>query len=324
MSPAAHPDFDPNELAPYEPTGSTQTVAAEWMIPIDWSDFWRADVPADEWLIEPIVARGRQTAVYSMAKTGKSLLALDLAASAATGRSILGHPAKDPVHVMYVDLEMTEADLRERLTDLGYGSDDDLSRLSYYQLPELPGLDRDLGGEMLVSTAVDRGVQMVVVDTMARAVQGGENDADTYRAFYWHTGRRLKAAGVALLRLDHQGKDANLGQRGSSAKVDDVDIVFKLTQLDAKTLKLTRTHSRVPWVPFEITLVREDSPVLRHVWTDDFVPAGTHDAIVALDELAVPIDATAETALATLRRDGRGQRRAVVLAALKARRKVSK
>ena len=38
------------------------------------------------------------------------------AACAAMGRSILGHLAKDPIDVMYVDLEMTEADLRERLT----------------------------------------------------------------------------------------------------------------------------------------------------------------------------------------------------------------
>ena len=211
----------------------------DWIQPIDWPDFWSHDFSADDWLIEPLVARGRQTAIYSSAKTGKSLLALDIAAAAATGKSVLGHSPQDPIAVVYVDLEMTEADLRERLVDLGYGPDDDLSRLSYFQLPELPGLDRDLGGEILVGTAVAHGAAMVVIDTMARAVQGEENNADTYRAFYWHTGRRLKAAGIALLRLDHQGKDANLGQRGSSAKVDDVDVVFKLT----------RTHTRVPWVP---------------------------------------------------------------------------
>jgi RecA-family ATPase len=321
VTPQPDPDFDRAEPAAWEQTAPN---AVATLTPIDWPDFWNTDVSADDWLIEPIVARGRQTAVYSMAKTGKSLLALDMAASAAMGRSILGHQAKDPVEVMYVDLEMTEADLRERLTDLGYGPDDDLSRLHYFQLPELPGLDRDLGGEILVATALAKQVQLVVIDTMARAVQGGENDADTYRGFYWYTGRRLKTAGIALLRLDHQGKDSALGQRGSSAKVDDVDIVFKLTQVDTKTLKLTRTHTRVPWVPSEVTIVREESPILRHVWADDFVPAGTRDAMLALDELGVPLDASAETALTSLRRSGRGQRKAVVLAALKARRRDSK
>lgn len=313
--------------APSMPEGGDESAAGEqpeprpnWLTPISWPDFWQTDGVGEDWLIEPIVARGRQTAIYSAAKTGKSLLALDIAAAAATGRSVLGHAPGDPLNVVYVDMEMTEADLRERLSDLGYGPDDDLSRLSYYQLPDLPGLDRDLGGEILVGTALANGASIVVIDTMARAVQGEENNADTYRAFYWHTGRRLKAAGISLLRLDHQGKDANLGQRGSSAKVDDVDVVFKLTALDAKTLKLTRTHSRVPWVPYEVTIVREAEP-LHHVWTDDAVPAGTFDAITALDELEVPLDATAEAALAALRRADRGVRKAIVLAALKARRR---
>jgi hypothetical protein len=303
---------------------NAEPASSDWLIPIDWCTFWANDVATDDWLIEPLVARGRQTAIYSSAKSGKSLLALDIAAAAATGRSVLGYPAKEPVSVLYVDLEMTEADLRERLVDLGYGPEDDLSRLSYYQLPSLPPLDDMLGGEVLVDEAVRHDAALVVIDTMARAVKGGENDADTYRAFYWHTGRRLKSEGIALLRLDHAGKDGALGQRGSSAKVDDVDIVFRLVQVDQKTLKLTRTHSRVAWVPYEATLVREDEPTLRHVWVDDYVPAGTRDAIDALDELDVPLDATAATALALLRQAGRGQRKTVVLAALKERRKAAK
>jgi hypothetical protein len=107
------------------------------------------------------------------------------------------------------------------------------------------------------------------------------------RAFYRHTGRILKAAGIALLRLDHQGKDEAQGQRGSSAKADDVDVVLRLTRLDAKTLKLSRTHSRVPWVPAEVTIVQEVEPVLRHLVSADAVPAGTHDCMMALDELDV-------------------------------------
>jgi hypothetical protein len=319
VTPQPREGFDADEPAPWEASSPTR-----WLTPIDWPIFWRVDSSAEDWLLEPLVAVGRQTAVYSTAKSGKSLLALDIAAAAATGRSVLGYEPRKPIDVLYVDLEMTEADLRERLTDLGYGPGDDLSRLHYYQLPSLPPLDAELGGEVLVSEAVNAGARVVVIDTMARAVKGGENDADTYRAFYWHTGRRLKTEGIALLRLDHAGKDGALGQRGSSAKVDDVDIVFRLLQVDAKTLKLSRTHSRVPWVPQEVTLVREDEPALRHVWMDDYVPAGTRDAIDALAELEVPLDATAATALATLRQAGRGQRKAVVLAALKERRKVAK
>jgi hypothetical protein len=184
----------------------------------------------------------------------------------------------------------------------------------------LPPLDGEFGGEILTSLAIEGCIDLVVIDTMARAVSGGENDADTMRAFYRCTGRVLKAAGIALWRLDHQGKDAAQGQRGSSAKVDDVDIVFKLTRLDARTLKLTRTHSRVPWVPGEVTIVQEEEPLLRHIVSDDAVPAGTHDVAMALDELEMPLDATSTTAMASLKRADRGARKTVVLAALKYRR----
>jgi hypothetical protein len=97
-------------------------------------------------------------------------------------------------------------------------------------------------------------------------------------------------------------------------------MIFRLTRLDAKTFKLTCTHKRVPWVPHEVTIVQHDDPVLRHVISADAVPAGTHDVSLALDELDVPLDATAATAMAALKRADRGSRKTVVLAALKYRR----
>lgn len=64
--------------------------------------------------------------------------------------------------------------------------------------------------------------------------------------------------GVALLRTDHAGKDKGKtqGQRGSSAKNDDVDIVYHL-QRDGHTIKLTRIFSRIGWAPTEVELVEE-------------------------------------------------------------------
>ena len=318
MSPEPRAGFDLAEAPPWD---AADSPGDSWgLVPVDWSTFWNDDGGAADWAIEPLVPAGRCTALYSVAKSGKSLLALDIAAAAATGRSVLGQESRPPVTVLYVDLEMTSADLRERLADLGYGPDDDLSRLVYLQLPAMPGLDSDLGGELLVDMAIRHLATVVVIDTMARAVAGEENSADTYRNFYRHTGRRLKAAGIAVLRLDHQGKDASLGQRGSSAKDDDLDVVFKLTTTGPGLLLLTRTRSRVPWIPAELAIKRHEEPVLRHVLEADAWPAGTADTSVALDDHDVPLDATVDTAMRALRSAGAGRRKAVVLAALKYRR----
>ena len=287
--------------------------------PIDWEKFWANEATEPEFIIEPLIAAGRQTAIFSTAKTGKSLLLLDMVAAAVTGRSVLGLPARPPIRVVYIDMEMTEADLRERLVDLGYGPDDDLTGLAYYQLPSLPPMDRDIGGEVLAEIVTGHRANLVVIDTMARVVSGEENSADTYRAFYRHTGIRLKALGVALVRLDHMGKDGALGQRGSSAKADDLDVVYRLSATDSDHLLVKRTHTRVPWIPEEVTIVRNEEPHLLHVVAEQGWPHGTATVAELLDAIGVPIDVTCTTASTALRGAGEGRRKALVLAALKFR-----
>jgi hypothetical protein len=303
------------------PGGHLIAAAREWGIePVDWSTFWTDESPDPEWCIENLIPAKRATALYSPPKLGKSLVALDAVAAAVTNRSVLGQGTAKPIRALYLDLEMTLADLRERLEDLGYGPDDDLGGLAYYQLPTLPPLDTDAGGEVLTGLALDHGADLVVVDTMARAVRGPENDNDTYRNFYRSTGVRLKGNEIALWRLDHAGKAVEQGQRGASAKADDVDLIWRMSMTDASHFTLSRTHTRIPWVPAELSMVRHDDPVLRHVLGAAGTPAGTLELALLLDELGVPLDATGATAAKALRSANSPRRKALILAALKYRR----
>ncbi len=291
--------------------------------PVDWRKLWDLDDTCHDWLVEPILPAGRQVAIYAMAKAGKSLLALDVAAALATGSAILGRPAGAPMDVVYVDLEMTREDLRDRLADLGYGPDTDLSHLHYYLLPLLPPLDRPDGGQALLEIVQHHQASVLVIDTMARAVAGEENSADTYRHFVTFLGRPLKTAGVTVLRLDHAGKDGERGQRGSSAKADDVDVVFKMTA-DGRSITIRATHSRIPWIPPETRLTRQEEP-LRHVLTDPSTwPAGTSEVAALLDQHDVPLDASSQMALTALKIAGDGRRKTLVLAALKWRKEATR
>ena len=159
----------------------------------------------------------------------------------------------------------------------------------------------------------------MVIDTTGRVVAGPENDADTYRAFYRHTGARLKAAGIAQVRLDHAGKDADRGQRGSSSKTEDVDLVWHLTAEGAR-LRLRATHKRLSWAPDELILTRVLEPRVHHGVVPRKWPAGTAECAALLDRLEVPIDATSRDALSALRTADEGRRREVVCAALRHRR----
>ena len=224
---------------------------------INWKDFWTQEHTTEDWICKPLIARGRQTAIFAGAKTGKSWLTLNAVAALATGKPILGQQAQPPVHCLYLDYEMIESDLYERLEQFGYTEDDDLSHFHYAIIPSLPPLNTTEGASALMHLINLVKAEVVVIDTTGRAIDGEENSADSYREFARTTGLALKRAGVACVRTDHAGKNAKLGQRGSSAKNDDVDIVFQLIKTD-DGLRLKRTHTRISWVPETIDLIVED------------------------------------------------------------------
>lgn len=296
---------------------------------IDWDTFWQVDHTPEDWLVEPFLARGRQHSIYAPAKAGKSLFVLDVVARLATGGPCLDQGAGQPRKVLYLDMEMTPDDVRERLEDMGYGPETDLTNLYYQSLPALPPLDTPGGALEVIELAQHYAVDLVVVDTLSRVIAGGENDSDTMRAFYSHTGRPLKSAGISMLRLDHTGKDLERGQRGTSAKTDDVDVVWELTRRSKANaggdltgpprFRLRATHRRMGWVPEHVDLVQQDGPLRYEIDTDTW-PAGTAEAAAALDRLGVALEATRRTAGAALRANDCGVRNDVLAAALRWRR----
>jgi hypothetical protein len=258
--------------------------------------------------------------MWATHKTGKSLVMLEGAAGAATGRAVFNNPPIIPIDVIYLDMEMTEDDLHDRLTEMGYSEDDDLSHLHYYLLPALPPLDTPEGGQAVIELVERHRAQLVVIDTMARVVKGEENSADTYRAFYRNTGLHLKAREIAIVRLDHAGKDPGRGQRGSSAKGDDVDIVYQLARVD-NGFRLDRKAARMSWVPEQIVLEGHEEPHLHHTIGEFAIPAGTAAKIAELDLLDIPAEWPERKVADRLREAGTTPGKGIVLrAAIKARR----
>ncbi len=263
---------------------------------VDWAAFWAEERKDRQWLLEPILAYGRGHSLYASQKVGKSLLTQWMALTlTACGDTI----------IIYLDYEMGEDDLHDRLTDFGYGPEIDLSRLRYALLPSIPPLDTVQGGNALFKLVdVEQAAHpekhiAVIIDTTSRAFQGPENDSDTTRAFYRCTGLGLKQREVTWARLDHAGKDQSKGQRGSSAKGDDVDVVWNLAR-SKDTYILSRRASRMAWVPEKVRLDRSDGPL-----NFDIVHTGPTAAAIEfaciLTVLRVPIDCTNRQARTVLK-----------------------
>jgi len=273
----------------------TTTITPDEMLDmlIDWKTFWTQDHIVEDWIAKPLIARARQTALFAGAKTGKSWLTLNVVAALATGKPILGHPPVAQAHCLYLDYEMVEADLYERLEQFGYTEDDDLSHLHYALIPSLPPLNTPEGASAIMRLCELTKAEVVVIDTTGRAIEGEENSADSYREFARTTGLALKRAGIACVRTDHAGKDGGKkhGQRGSSAKNDDVDIVYRLDKTD-DGLNMERTHTRISWVPAKVELIVEDlddiitirqRKIIVKGWTQDDIRISK-----MLDDLNIP------------------------------------
>jgi hypothetical protein len=282
---------------------------------LDWGDFWDTDRADRQWLFEPILAYGRGHTLYAAHKVGKSLVMLWCAVQLSQ--------QSDTV-VIYLDYEMTEDDIYERLADMGLSADTDLSRLRYALLPSLPPLDTVEGGRALFGLIdVEQAIHpdkhiAVVIDTTSRAFQGPENDSDTTRAFYRCTGLGLKQRGVTWARLDHAGKDVTKGQRGSSAKGDDVDVVWRLGKTGDR-YRLICDAARMSWVPGHVDLTRTDYPLGFTIAVDEY---SAEQVTLAnwLDALQIPVG-TFKAARAVLSEYGMSASNEVVRGAVKMRKR---
>jgi archaellum biogenesis ATPase FlaH len=252
---------------------------------INWQDFWNQSFPAEDWLIEPIIPRNQLVVIFAPGGTGKSLLALYIAAALATGKEIFAEP-KPPTNVLYMDYEMSQAVLYERLTAMGYNGDTDLSRLHYASLPPIGSLDKPEGAKQICDLARTCQAELVIIDTFARAVEGAENDADTVRNFYRWTAMNLKQEGRSLMRIDHAGKDLKKGARGTSAKNDDVDLVWQMTKVDGQLVLIRQKH-RHTWIPERINLIIHDQ---AQMFTQDIKGGERLDqALKMLKELKIDL-----------------------------------
>lgn len=289
---------------------------------------WTTPVPAagtTAWCIGDWLEQGDSGSLVGPPKVGKSLVALEAAASKAAGTSFLGRKVA-PGAVLYLDYENREDAVRKRLSDMGFAFPD-LANLKYACFPTLPPLDTQSGGEALRRLVGDTCAELVVIDTLQRVVTGEENSSQGIRDLYRHTLMPLRASGVSVLRLDHLGKGDQSTARGSSAKLDDVDQAWLLKERKDGLYSLRRTHTRSGNGQAKYVLQRDLQPLSHQVVdgaddeTEDAGPGAdpVEDLVAKLDRLGLDNELGRNRAAAALKQDGISFGTEKLMAALKIR-----
>ena len=149
------------------------------------------------------------------------------------------------MRVLYLDFENSQKMTSAYASTHSRHRLEGLDGLGLHLVP-LAAASRHLGRrEALLNLVTKHKVDLVVIDTISRAVEGQENDAMTWHALYRHSLMRLQRLRVATLRLDHSGNRESAGPRGSTAKTSDVDAVWRLKhEKPGRRRTLKRTFTR--------------------------------------------------------------------------------
>lgn len=218
-----------------------------------------------------VIPVGRYLGLSGEAGAGKSLVVRDFCVHWSQGRSALDPSHRfDPAEVVIFDAENGTPWWAGGLDKMDAPLD--LPNLRVICYPEFDGgLDTEWGARSFLRLVESLGeIDVLVIDTVSRFVAGSENDADTWHGFYRNAILPLRRAGIGVIRLDHLGKNAELGARGSSAKMSDLDAHYILTAKAKGSNDLTLKLDKRRQSDYDETvrILRSDEP-LRHTRVPD-------------------------------------------------------
>lgn len=253
-----HAKTEPGGLVLPNGEPATPTEPAQRSPRLDWYEAFNTDFSQIDYMPGRFMERGQQVAIVGDGKVGKTIFVHDWLWRCVTGRSFLGDDRRDPLRVLYFDRENSLRDIITRMQAFGAKPVDLQEAFDYRRFPKFTGgLDTAPVAVAELMAIVDESQpDVVVLDTVSRFIEGKENDSDTWLSLYRRVHAPLKDRGIAGVRLDHMGKDAEKGSRGSSAKSQDVDHVWEMTRTDetsstensietvATSIRMKRTHTR--------------------------------------------------------------------------------
>jgi hypothetical protein len=201
-------------------------------------DIMTMKIPAIEYLVDGLIARGTITLWTGSDGTAKTFLVQSMSIAVATGKTFLGRQCQI-APVLYLDYENPSFAVRERLDVMAGGPVAGLKVWGTWLEQQPP----QLGNELLLSIAKET-KPLIIIDPFRYAHGAEENDSTEMMAVMQML-RYCAAAGGAVVILHHPAKTEGSTGRGSTAIKGAADVAFLQELSDESgliTLKCTKNR----------------------------------------------------------------------------------
>jgi len=196
----------------------------------------KRDVPSRDVIVEPFLSASSLSMIYGKRGGGKTWVCLTLAMSIATGNGFIGFEVKTARNVLYVDGEMSLAEIQQRLRQLSPMPPENLmilpseilfqegAPLNLHEAETQNAIEKalaDLANE-------EKSIEVIIFDNLS-SLSGGvdENDNSALDALLkWLI--RLRHMKLAVVLVHHTGKNGT--QRGASRREDLLDTSIALSE----------------------------------------------------------------------------------------------
>jgi hypothetical protein len=209
-----------------------------------------AIVPAHEfatganptWVIKDVLPQAELVVMYGASGSGKSFLALDMAAAIARGVEWRGKRVRQG-RVAYIAAE-GGGGFRKRLRAYGQHNEIDLASLELGVIHAAPNMmEAKDAADVVKAIKAWGGADIVIVDTFAQVMPGAnENAGEDVGKALTHCKRIHELTGAMIILIHHAGKDASKGARGWSGLRAAADAELEVVrESTGRALRLTKS-----------------------------------------------------------------------------------
>lgn len=225
------PTAPPRSVRPVPPA-----VVAVAPVPLTRFKLLAADdlraMPSLTWLVGGVLPAVGAAAIFGPSTTGKSFLALDLAAAIAEGADWFGHRVRDAKRVIYIGLEGA-AGFRLRVVawEAAHGRPFPAEVRFIFDSFKIA----ELADTLAMAGAIDDagGAAMVIIDTLNRSAPSADENSSRDMGRILEGVRDLQGLTDSLVMLvHHTGKDTAKGLRGHSSLFAALDAAIEVSRTD--------------------------------------------------------------------------------------------